>query len=195
MILQLFETPEWQYSHVTILHQLIREKKSCQNDFPWIRFPPPYPNVTKKKHSARPFGNGSNHSCLNGRKTTWHFPCVWVRTEQKKRFFRGTGLMGPHLRDLGVQHLEGVDLSSKMLQVGWWIWWDGWIGWIGWNVTPLLYVVFFPPRGFQTPNVSRYLEDKGFWLLCQKKIVGWLDVPDADSEDERTLMFLGVGSS
>ena len=27
--------------------------------------------------------------------------------------------MGPYLRDLGVQHLEGVDLSSKMLQVGW----------------------------------------------------------------------------
>ena len=29
----------------------------------------------------------------------------------------GTGLMGPLLKDLGVQHLEGVDLSSKMLQV------------------------------------------------------------------------------
>ena len=27
--------------------------------------------------------------------------------------------MGPYLRDLGVQHLEGVDLSSKMLEVGW----------------------------------------------------------------------------
>lgn len=29
----------------------------------------------------------------------------------------GTGLMGPLLKDLGVQQLEGVDLSSKMLQV------------------------------------------------------------------------------
>ncbi|CAE7917861.1 unnamed protein product, partial [Symbiodinium sp. KB8] len=29
----------------------------------------------------------------------------------------GTGLMGPPLRRLGVQHLEGVDLSAKMLEV------------------------------------------------------------------------------
>jgi len=29
----------------------------------------------------------------------------------------GTGLMGPPLRGLGVQHLEGVDLSAKMLEV------------------------------------------------------------------------------
>lgn len=29
----------------------------------------------------------------------------------------GTGLMGPYLRELGVTYLEGVDLSSKMLQV------------------------------------------------------------------------------
>ena len=31
----------------------------------------------------------------------------------------GTGLMGPLLKDLGVEHLEGVDLSSKMLQAHW----------------------------------------------------------------------------
>ena len=30
---------------------------------------------------------------------------------------RGTGLMGPLLKDLGVEYLEGVDLSSKMLEV------------------------------------------------------------------------------
>ncbi|CAL1131927.1 unnamed protein product [Cladocopium goreaui] len=37
--------------------------------------------------------------------------------EKLRYLHSGTGLMGPLLKDLGVEHLEGVDLSSKMLQV------------------------------------------------------------------------------